>query len=390
MSDAYYEILGINSDATPEEIKKAYRRLAMEHHPDKGGDAAHFQKIQEAYDCLADDDLRNQYDLDQHQKTNSYNAGFEFMAGGFMDLFRTHLEESIWNSFSRGQHPAAFGGGSCSKPTAVTNIEISLPITLFEVCTGAEKTLDFERTIFVDDAGRTVRSAYLATDICSKCRGTGELVQLINNGFFVHQNAQVCAACEGRGYRMINDCKLTKKKCRFRHNIPIGTLHGETFTFEQDGDILYDKRIRQFVQGNVKITIQYDITETNRILAEIYPFPNISISKVEFGDIYYEYRASVFEFITGTKFNFALPDGRFILARTQTLANPLTLKRFGLPQIVNKMKGRVEIRNVIVEFTKREVAPQMYITESDRIILRRIMAAHYPKTYDEDAIILEF
>jgi DnaJ-class molecular chaperone len=372
--DTHYDILGITSKANADEIKRAYRKLAMEWHPDKGGDAEVFNKIQEAYDCLIDDDLRKRYDLELHQNKNLHNAGF-------MDMFRSHMEETIWNSFSRKHAPTS----------VVSTIEVKLPITLFDVCTGAEKTVDFERTIFLDERGKTVNHPHLATNICGACRGSGEFVQLINNGFFVHQNVQNCKECGGVGYILINNCRLTKKKCRFRHTIQAGTLHGETYTFEQDGDIVYDKQTRNFMQGNIKITIQYDIAETNRILAEIYNFPHVSISKVEFGDIHYEYRASIFEFITGTKFNLALPDGRFILLKAHTLGDPLVVKHFGLPQITNKWKGRMEIRNLIIHFVKRELpTQQMYISESDRIILRRIMAAHYPKTVDEDAVILEY
>jgi molecular chaperone DnaJ len=397
----HYDVLGLDHEADLADIKKAYRRLAMECHPDKGGDATRFQKIQEAYDCLKDDSLRNQYDMDLHHGTYRSNAGggydapsmfsfttqagFEFMADHFADMFRSQMEEKIWNSF-------ASGATSTSKNNSINipAIEVELPISLFDVCVGGEKMVNFERLAFVDATGNLVKLHQLATDTCSTCHGKGTETKLINNRFFMHQSVHECSKCEGKGYTFINGCKLARRKCRFRHTIPIGILENEVFRFEGDGDLFYDKQTRQFKQGDILIKVRYDLNETNRILSEVYEFPNISIVKTEYGDIHYEYTASIYEYITGTKFNLALPNGRFMLLRVRSLAQTKVIKGFGLPQIINHNTNRTEMRNLVVSFKMKPVNTIPSISESDRIILRRIMAAEYPRTTDEDAILVDY
>ena len=86
----YYETLGVARDATPDEIKRAYRKLASQHHPDKGGDKAKFQEIQGAYDTLSNDQKRQQYDMQQ----NGFGGGgnfreFHFHSGDINDIFRS-------------------------------------------------------------------------------------------------------------------------------------------------------------------------------------------------------------------------------------------------------------------------------------------------------------
>jgi DnaJ-class molecular chaperone len=83
----HYQTLGVAKTATPDEIKKAYRKLASQHHPDKGGDTATFQKIQTAYDTLSDPSKRQQYDNPAPQGFNGFPGGFHFGGTGFEDLF---------------------------------------------------------------------------------------------------------------------------------------------------------------------------------------------------------------------------------------------------------------------------------------------------------------
>ena len=390
----HYEVLGLDSSADLTEIKKAYRRLAMEFHPDKGGNPTRFQKIQEAYDCLKDDSLRNQYDMDLHHGAYreapsmfsfSTQAGFEFMADHFADMFRSQMEEKIWNTF---------GPNSASRAkdnrTDMPVTEVELPISLFDVCVGGEKIVNFERIAFIDGSDNLVKIHQLATDTCSTCHGKGTETKLINNRFFMHQSIQECTKCDGKGYVFINGCKLSRRKCRFRHTIPIGILENEVFRFEGDGDIFYDKQARQFKQGSIIVKVRYDLEETNRILNEAYEFPNISIIKTVYGDIHYEYSASIYEHITGTKFNLALPNGRFMLIKVRSLTQTKVIKGFGLPQIINHNTNRTETRNLVVSFKMKPITTVPSISESNRIILRRIMAAEYPRTVDEDAILVDY
>lgn len=383
MTQTHYDILGVKKNATIDEIKQSYRRLALEHHPDKGGDQAIFQQIQEAYECLTDDDRRNQYDFElEHGGKHHFNFGSNMMPNrmpeNIMEFFRTHIEENLWESLGR------------SRPNQIPNKEVILNITLMDVFYGGEKTVDFERRAIVDVLGNTIRLPQLATQTCLDCNGTGIVVQVASTGFFMQQTTSPCNKCSGEGFILINGCQLSQRKCRFRHKIPIGILNGEQFIFENEGDILYNKKTKQFNQNHVVVIINYDLAESNRLLAHEYNFPNIIITGINFGDIHYEYTGSIFEFITGTKFNLPLLNGRYLLVKISSLDKSITIKEYGLPQITNKHTGAVEFRNAIITFKVRPLDTTFSICESDKVILRRIMHAQYPKVKETDAIIVEF
>lgn len=124
----YYSTLGVNKNASQEEIKKAYRGLAMKHHPDRGGDANKFKEIEEAYRTLSDPEKKQIFDLGgDPNNNNSGPGGFEFNSGNFDDIFRT------------------FGFGFNPRQRQNQSISIAVQITLEEVLVG--KTLDAELTL---------------------------------------------------------------------------------------------------------------------------------------------------------------------------------------------------------------------------------------------------
>jgi curved DNA-binding protein len=124
----HYSTLGINKSASQDEIKKAYRSLAMKHHPDRGGDQAKFKEIEEAYRTLSDLNKKQIYDLGgDPNNNNSGMGGFEFNSGNFDDIFRT------------------FGFGGRPRPRQNQSISISVVISLEEVLAG--KTIDAELSL---------------------------------------------------------------------------------------------------------------------------------------------------------------------------------------------------------------------------------------------------
>jgi curved DNA-binding protein len=124
----YYSTLGVNRTASQEEIKKAYRGLAMKHHPDRGGDANKFKEIEEAYRTLSDPEKKQIFDLGGNPNNNNPGmGGFEFNTGNFDDIFRN------------------FGFGARPRPRQNQSISIAVQITLEEVLSG--KTLDAELTL---------------------------------------------------------------------------------------------------------------------------------------------------------------------------------------------------------------------------------------------------
>ena len=112
----YYAVLGVNKDSTPDEIKKAYRKLASQHHPDKGGDTTKFQQIQEAYATLSDPDKRQQYDNPQPQ---GFPGGFQFHMGPGMDI-----NDIFGQMFGGGQGP--FNINRNQRQVLRTQVQVSL------------------------------------------------------------------------------------------------------------------------------------------------------------------------------------------------------------------------------------------------------------------------
>jgi DnaJ-class molecular chaperone len=133
---SHYQTLGIDKNATPEDIKKAYRKLASIHHPDKGGDTSTFQKIQAAYEVLSDPVKRQQYDNPQPQFTQGFPGGFQFNQGGFEDFFSTFFKQTHNNDFNQKRQQVFrttlgitleqvyFGGGQTIQLQTIAGIKI--------------------------------------------------------------------------------------------------------------------------------------------------------------------------------------------------------------------------------------------------------------------------
>ena len=153
----YYAVLGVSKTASDEEIKKAYRRMAMKYHPDhaKGDPKAEeqFKKISEAYAVLSDKDKRRQYDrfgsegfrqqYSQEDIFRNFDFGDIFREFGFGGGFKTGQQGGVRFSFGRGGSPFDFGGGE-QRTARGSDLEYELALTLQEVATGTSKTLDFQ------------------------------------------------------------------------------------------------------------------------------------------------------------------------------------------------------------------------------------------------------
>jgi DnaJ-class molecular chaperone len=134
-----YEILGITASASPEEIKKAYRKLASTHHPDKGGDTAKFQEIQTAYDIISDPAKRAQYDTGgYHQTTGQQQSGWHNFGGPFSNGFGPQFDD-LRDFFS---HASGGGGGQRVRPNQ--DIAIDHTITLYDSLHGKKETMQFK------------------------------------------------------------------------------------------------------------------------------------------------------------------------------------------------------------------------------------------------------
>ena len=210
----YYEVLGVSKTATPDEVKKAYRKLAMQYHPDRNPDnkeaAEKFKEICEAYEVLSDTDKRQRYDQYGHAGMKS-----AFGPGGF-DFGRdfSHMQDldlqDILGSFFGGNLGDIFGGGGGQRRSRNPNaaqrgddLRFDLEIDFEEALFGSEREVDLN----VNDACEACQGSGAASgstrETCRQCGGHGVVV--VGGGFI--QMRQTCPVCHGEGTLIRNPCK---------------------------------------------------------------------------------------------------------------------------------------------------------------------------------------
>jgi len=227
----YYEILGVNRGAKPEEIKTAYRKLALQHHPDRNqGDKAAEEKFREcthAYQVLIDEQKRSAYDRFGAEGVNA-SAGFGEGYGGFSDVFSDIFEDFFGMGPKRGQSTASRG----------TDLGIEIEITFGEAIFGVEKDLHVKR----DEPCRGCKGEGAEPgskrETCKTCRGTGQTT--VSSGFF--SIARSCQVCGGHGSTISKLCKICRgagketvdKKIHVK--IPPGVDNGTRLRISGEGE----------------------------------------------------------------------------------------------------------------------------------------------------------
>ena len=197
----YYEVLGISRNASEEEVRKAFRKLAFEHHPDRNkreGSAERFKEINEAYQVLSDADQRAKYDRFGHAGVSSGNGfgndfdGFDPF-GGFGDIF-----EAFFDGFG--------GGGRAGSATNGADLRFAMTISFEEAVFGARKEVEVERAETCDQCRGARAEPGTKQEECSTCRGRGK-VRRAQQGIF-GQFVQVtnCSTCRGEGRTISQPC----------------------------------------------------------------------------------------------------------------------------------------------------------------------------------------
>ena len=238
----YYEVLGVGKDASPDEIKKAFRRLAIEHHPDRGGDEAKFKEINEAYEVLKDADKRKRYDQFGHAGIggNGGPSGFN----GFGQGQEMHFD---FGDLGLGDIFSSFFGGSTGQQQRVRrgrDIEAQVDVTFEQAVFGTE----VELSLNIEDTcehckGTTVEPGFDLKK-CNECNGTGQIVRITRTIFGNIQQASVCPRCQGTGKIPEKLCTVCRgrgtrtKKQQVILKVPAGIDDGATIRLREHGEAI--------------------------------------------------------------------------------------------------------------------------------------------------------
>ena len=252
----YYDTLGVSKTATDDEIKKAYRKLAHKHHPDKsGGDEAKFKEINAAYQVLSDKAKRQQYDqfgqtFDQGGFQGGQAGGQGF--GGF--------EGFDFGGFSAKGGPASgwdfgyigfddifsniFGGGGRRKTRkkAGRDIQVDAEITFEEMVKGSSRNVKIYKNVVCEKCHGTGGEPGAKKETCPTCHGSGQIRKTMQSFLGSFSEVHTCPTCEGAGEIYSEKCKRcggdgrVKEEQNIEIDIPAGIQHGQTLSLEGQGE----------------------------------------------------------------------------------------------------------------------------------------------------------
>ncbi len=233
----YYEVLGIDRNATADEIKKAFRRLAFKYHPDRNredGAEAKFKEINEAYEVLSDSDKRVAYDRFGHGGAENifgsgFGGGFEgFGFGGLGDIFE------------------AFFGGAATGTSRGTRrgsaINVNLDISFEEAALGCEKELEVRRIENCPECKGSGSKAGTSPVKCGECNGSGQIYQVQRSIFGRFTNTVICPRCHGNGTIIVEPCQKCHGNGRIELkrsiivNVPAGVNNGSQIRLSGEGN----------------------------------------------------------------------------------------------------------------------------------------------------------
>ncbi|MDB5182575.1 MAG: dnaJ [Candidatus Saccharibacteria bacterium] len=282
----YYEVLGVNKSASADELKKAYRKAAIEHHPDRGGDETKFKEINEAYEVLKDDKKRQRYDQFGHAGVGGsggggdpfagfggqggQNVNFDFGDLGFGDIF---------SSFFGGQQRG-------TRARRGRDVETEMVITFEDAVFGTETELNMVMDIPCEHCKGTTAEPGHELKACGTCKGSGQVMSVTRTIFGNIQQASVCPTCHGTGKVPEMVCSVCKGKGTEHKNqevtlkVPAGIDDGATIRLREHGEAIANGP-RGDLYVNIKVKPHKHFTrEGDLILSE----QTISMVQATLGD----------------------------------------------------------------------------------------------------------
>ena len=265
----YYEVLGVSKTASEEEIKKAYRKIAIQYHPDRNpGDKQaeeKFKEAAEAYDVLHDPQKRQQYDQFGFDGPQGMGGFGGFSSGGFSmddifsmfgDVFGGRGGFSGFGGFGGGQRQAAQHRGS--------DLRLKVRLTLQEVSTGVTKKFKVKKDVVCQHCQGTGAEKGSSSETCATCHGSGVVTRTTQSLFGLMQSQSVCPTCGGEGKVIKNKCKhcggtgIVKGEEVVEIKIPAGVAKGMVVNVPGKGNA----GIHNGISGNIQVLIDEEENDT--------------------------------------------------------------------------------------------------------------------------------
>ena len=271
-----YAVLEIDRNSSIEEIKKSYRRKALEHHPDKGGSAEIFKKISYSYQILSNPETKRKYDMHGHQGLSQLSQQSEFDPFSFFaSMFSTEIN------------------------TLEYDIHLSHTVSLEDLCRRNIKTISYERNVKCKNLNQQ--------DLCKTCNGSKMVQKNMKIGFFGHtaKFLTACPTCHGLGYtHSCGDCKngLMQEKCSYQCFLTPETDEKFTFFAKGEGNMdIYGKK------GDLHVHI---VLESHKLF------------KKNGHTLYYDLEISLKEALCGCKYEISHPSGEIIKIVCEDIISP--------------------------------------------------------------------
>ncbi|MFA6950029.1 MAG: molecular chaperone DnaJ [Lentimicrobiaceae bacterium] len=258
----YYEILGVSRDADEAAIKKAYRKMALQFHPDRnpGNKEAEdkFKEAAEAYEVLSNPEKKSKYDQYGHDGLRGGPAGGGFGGGMSMDDIFSQFGDIFGSAFGGGFGGFNQGGGARRRVSKGTDLRVKVKMSLKEIATGVEKKIKVNKLVPCKTCKGTGAADGSSFSTCSHCHGTGQITRVTNTFLGQMQTSSTCPYCSGEGKTITRKCETcggsgtVKDEEVISLNIPAGVTDGIQLSVSGKGNAAP----RGGVPGNLIVQIE--------------------------------------------------------------------------------------------------------------------------------------
>jgi molecular chaperone DnaJ len=356
----YYEVLGVQKGAGKDDIKNAYRKLALQYHPDRNKDKGaeeRFKEISEAYAVLSDDDKRKRYDTYGHvgadEAFRGSEANFEEVfrdMGGFRDIF-----EQFFGRGAGGFGANFFGAGGGGRRRG-RDLVYDMELTLEDVLRGKKEEIELPRLDRCGECGGSGAAAGTKARKCTVCNGRGQTQRVYNQGgFFTSVSVEPCRTCQGRGQIIDRPCagcrgsgKVQKMK-KLEIKVPPGVEDGMGMQMRGEGEAT-------------------EFGAPGDLVVRIHVKPNPQFERLEDGHLLYNHDVRFTDLALGTELRVPTLEGSEKL-KIQQGAQPdalLRIKGKGLPRYGSSGRGDILVKLHVKVPTKLSDRQKSLLKELDK------------------------